>query len=69
MMSKKFATRRLAVLLVSLFSAGALFLSAIGLYAILAYSVAHRAREIGIRAALGADRTKILSLVVSEGCG
>jgi putative ABC transport system permease protein len=67
MMSKKFATRRLAVLLVSLFSVGALFLSAIGLYAILAYSVAHRAREFGIRAALGADRTKILSLVVSEG--
>jgi putative ABC transport system permease protein len=67
MMAKKFATRRLAVLLVSMFSTAALLLSAIGIYGILAYSVTHRARDIGIRAALGADRGKILSLVVREG--
>jgi putative ABC transport system permease protein len=67
LISKKFATRSLAVLLVSLFSTAALLLSAIGLYGILAYSVTYRARDIGIRAALGADRGQILSLVVFEG--
>jgi putative ABC transport system permease protein len=65
--SKKFATRSLAVLLVSLFSAAALLLSAIGLYGILAYSVTNRARDIGIRAAVGADRRQILCLVIFEG--
>jgi len=67
LISKKFATRSLSALLVSLFSAAALLLSAIGLYGILAYSVTHKARDIGIRSALGADRGQILSLVVFEG--
>jgi putative ABC transport system permease protein len=67
LISTKFATRRLSVLLVSLFSAAALFLAAIGLYGILAYSVTHRAREIGIRTTLGADHRHILNMVVIEG--
>jgi putative ABC transport system permease protein len=67
LISKKYATRSLAVLLVSLFSTAALLLSAIGLYGILAYSVTNRARDIGIRAAIGADRGQILRLVVFEG--
>ena len=67
LISKKYATRSLAVLLVSLFSTAALLLSAIGLYGILAYSVTNRARDIGIRVAIGADRGQILRLVVFEG--
>jgi putative ABC transport system permease protein len=67
LISKKYATRSLAVLLVSLFSTAALLLSAIGLYGILAYSVTNRDRDIGIRAAIGADRGQILRLVVFEG--
>ena len=67
LISKKYATRSLAVLLVSLFSTAALLLSAIGLYGILAYSVTNRARDIGIRAAIGADRGQILRMVVFEG--
>jgi putative ABC transport system permease protein len=61
------ASRRLGVLLTSLFSGSALFLSSIGLYGILAYSVSQRAREIGVRIALGAQATNILTLIIRRG--
>jgi putative ABC transport system permease protein len=61
------ATRRLGVLLTSLFSGSALFLSSVGLYGVLAYSVSQRVREIGIRIALGAQATNILRLIIRHG--
>jgi putative ABC transport system permease protein len=67
MVGDNFSTRKMGVLMVSVFSGAALFLSAIGLYGILAYSVNQRTREIGIRIALGASSTNILRLVIQRG--
>jgi putative ABC transport system permease protein len=58
---------RLQTLLMTTFSAAALLLAAIGMYGVLAYSVALRVREIGIRAALGASSSNLLRSVLAQG--
>ena len=58
---------RLATSLMSSFSLVALMLAAIGLYGVISYSVAQRTQELGIRAALGAQRGEILGGVMREG--
>ena len=60
-------SERLAVTLVALFGAMALFLAAIGLYATMSYSVSQGTRELGLRIALGADLKDVLGLVISHG--
>ena len=67
LVEKSVGPRRFVMLLLELFGAMALLMTALGVYGVVAYSVSERTRELGLRSALGATRADIARLIIGNG--
>ncbi len=66
-LSRSIAPRRFNLYLLGTFAAASLLMAIIGIYGVISYSVAQRTHEIGIRMALGAQRSEVVRMVVKQG--
>ena len=66
-LAESIAPRRFNLLLLGTFALVALVLAVLGVYGVVAYAVAERTQEIGIRLALGAERARVVRMIVSQG--
>jgi ABC-type antimicrobial peptide transport system permease subunit len=67
LLEEQVGQRRLLMILLGSFAGMALLLALIGIYGVIAYSVAQRTQEVGIRRALGAQQGDIMRLVMRQG--
>jgi putative ABC transport system permease protein len=67
LLARSIAKQNFNMLLLSIFAITGLLLAAVGVYGVMAYSVAQRTHEVGVRMALGMDRRKVRNMILGEG--